>query len=103
MSSNALAMKAHRGGGSREAIVAGAARLFLQRGFGAVSVDELAEAAGVAQRTLYNQFASKEDIFREVLLRVSRQLEDALPPGIETQGGVEDVLRRIARTVSGAS
>ena len=81
------------------AIVAGAARLFLQRGFGAVSMDELAEAAGVARRTLYNQFASKEDIFREVLLRVSRQLEDALPPGIETQGGVEDVLRRIARTV----
>ena len=99
MSSNALAMKAHRGGGSREAIVAGAARLFLQRGFGAVSMDELAEAAGVARRTLYNQFASKEDIFREVLLMVSRQLEDALPPGIETQGGVEDVLRRIARTV----
>ncbi len=88
-----------RGGGSREAIVAAAERLFLERGFGAVSMDELAEAAGVARRTLYNQFANKEEIFREMLLNVSRQLEDTFPPGIETQGEVEDVLRLIARMI----
>src|SRR3954466_5347804 len=86
-----------RRNGSREAIVEAAQRLFLERGFGAVSMDELAEAAGVARRTLYNQFASKEEIFREMLLKVSGQLEDAFPPGIETQGDVEDVLRLIAR------
>jgi AcrR family transcriptional regulator len=86
-------------GGSRDAIVDAAERLFLQRGFGAVSMDDLAEAAGLARRTLYNQFASKEEIFREMLLRVSRQLEDAFPPGIETQGDVEDVLRLIARLI----
>jgi AcrR family transcriptional regulator len=40
----------------------------------------------VARRTLYNQFASKEEIFREMLLRVSRQLETAFPPCIETRG-----------------
>jgi TetR/AcrR family transcriptional regulator of autoinduction and epiphytic fitness len=88
-----------RRGGSREAIVEAAERLFLERGFGSVSMDELAEAAGVARRTLYNQFASKEEIFREMLLRVARQLEDAFPPGIETQGDVEEVLRIIARVI----
>jgi TetR/AcrR family transcriptional regulator of autoinduction and epiphytic fitness len=88
-----------RRGASREAIVAAAERLFLERGFGSVSVDELAEAAGVARRTLYNQFASKEEIFREMLLRVSAQLAGAFPPGIETQGDVEDVLRLIARMI----
>jgi TetR/AcrR family transcriptional regulator, regulator of autoinduction and epiphytic fitness len=102
-------MKARRGSteiiaraqreGSREAIVDAAERLFLARGFGAVSMDELAAAAGVARRTLYNQFASKEEIFREMLLRVSRQLEHAFPPGIETQGDVEEVLRLIARVI----
>ena len=76
-----------------------AERLFLERGFGSVSMDELAEAAGVARRTLYNQFASKEEIFREMLLRVSGQLERAFPPGIETQGDVEDVLRLIAQVI----
>src|SRR5271166_6171727 len=86
-------------GGSREAIVEAATRLFLEHGFGAVSMDELAVAAGVARRTLYNQFTSKEEIFREMLLRVSGQLEDAFPPGIETQGNVEDVLGLVARMI----
>jgi len=86
-------------GGSREAIVEAATRLFLERGFGSVSMDELAEAAGLARRTLYNQFASKEEIFREMLLRVSGHLEDAFPPGIETQGDVEKVLRLVARMI----
>jgi TetR/AcrR family transcriptional regulator of autoinduction and epiphytic fitness len=88
-----------RGGGSRQVIVEAAQRLFLDRGFGSVSMDELAEAAGVARRTLYNQFASKEEIFREMLLRVSAQLEGAFPPGIETQGDIEDVLCLVARMI----
>ena len=93
------AISKSRRNGSREAIVAAAERLFLERGFGSVSMDELAETAGVARRTLYNQFASKEEIFREMLLRVSAQLEDAFPPGIETQGEVEEVLRLVARMI----
>jgi TetR/AcrR family transcriptional regulator of autoinduction and epiphytic fitness len=86
---------------SREAIVSAAERLFLERGFGSVSMDELAEAAGVARRTLYNQFASKEEIFREMLRGVAGQIEGAFPPGIETQGDVEDVLRLVARMILG--
>ena len=96
--SDLATLKARRNG-SREAIVAAAERLFLERGFGSVSMDELAEAAGVARRTLYNQFASKEEIFREMLFRVSGQLEDAFPPGIETQGDSEEVLRLVARMI----
>ena len=88
-----------RHGGSREAIVGAAERLFLEHGFGAVSMDDLAQAAGVARRTLYNQFTSKEEIFKEMLLRFSSQLENAFPPGIETQGDVERVLRLIARAI----
>jgi TetR/AcrR family transcriptional regulator, regulator of autoinduction and epiphytic fitness len=91
-------LKARRGG-SRGAIVEAAERLFLERGFGSVSMDELAVEAGVARRTLYNQFSSKEEIFREMLLRVSRQLEDAFPPGIETRGDVQDILPLIARMI----
>src|ERR1700732_3719206 len=97
--SSVSSLQTARRGGSREAIVDAAERPFLARGFGAVSVDELAAAAGVARRTLYNQFASKEEIFREMLLRVSRQLEHAFPPGIETQGGGGDVLRLTRRAL----
>jgi|SRR5579883_385872 TetR/AcrR family transcriptional regulator of autoinduction and epiphytic fitness len=97
-SSNEAVAKVRRAG-SREAIVEAAQRLFLERGFGAVSMDELAEASGLARRTLYNQFASKEEIFREMLLKVSGQLENAFPPGLETQGDVEGVLRVVARVI----
>src|SRR4029077_17755119 len=97
---NAAGFKARRTE-SRSAIIDAAERLFHQRGFGSVRMDELAEAAGVARRTLYNQFASKEEIFREMLLRVSAQLETAFPPGIETRGEVEHVLRLIARMILG--
>ena len=79
---NRIAPKVARGG-SRDAIVEAAVRLFLERGFGSVSMDELAEAAGVARRTLYNQFASKEEIFREMLLSVSGQFEDAFRPALK--------------------
>ena len=96
--SNGMVPKVPRGG-SREAIVEAASRLFLERGFGSVSMDDLAEAAGLARRTLYNQFTSKEEVFREMLLRVSRHLENAFPPGIETQGDVEEVLRLVARMI----
>jgi TetR/AcrR family transcriptional regulator, regulator of autoinduction and epiphytic fitness len=96
--SNQVVPRARRNG-TREAIVEAAERLFLERGFGSVSMDELAQAAGLARRTLYNQFASKEEIFREMLLRVSGQLEDAFPPGVETQGDVEEVLRQVARMI----
>jgi TetR/AcrR family transcriptional regulator of autoinduction and epiphytic fitness len=96
-SNEAIPKARHRG--SREAIVDAAAQLFLERGFASVSMDDLAEAAGVARRTLYNQFASKEELFRETLLRVSDQFEGLLPPGIETQGDVEDVLRLVSRAI----
>src|SRR5215467_316492 len=96
--SNEPIPKARRNG-SRETLVEAAERLFLERGFGSVSMDELAEAAGLARRTLYNQFASKEEIFREMLVGLSAQLETAFPPGIETQGDVEDVLRLVGRMI----
>jgi TetR/AcrR family transcriptional regulator, regulator of autoinduction and epiphytic fitness len=96
--SNGMVLKLARGG-SREAIVEAATQLFLKHGFGSVSMDELAEASGLARRTLYNQFTSKEEIFREMLVRVSGHLEEAFPPGIETQGDVEEVLRLIARMI----
>src|SRR4051794_4048705 len=98
--SNGLLAKAGRGG-SRAAIVDAAKRLFLAHGFGPGSMDDLAKEAGVARRTLYNQFSGKEELFREMLVDVSAQLEHALPPGIETQGDVENVLRLIAQAILG--
>jgi TetR/AcrR family transcriptional repressor of mexJK operon len=52
---------------SRAAIVAGATEAFLENGFDRTSVDDIAAAAGVAKRTVYNVFGDKESLFRAVL------------------------------------
>jgi len=53
---------------TRERIVEAALRLFSERGTAAVSVREVADAAGVTVPGLYYHFASKADLIREVYL-----------------------------------
>lgn len=47
---------------TRAALAAAALRLFAAHGYGAVTVAEVAAAAGVAERTLYRYFPDKEDL-----------------------------------------
>jgi len=48
---------------TRAAIAEAAMRLFLARGFDQVSVAEIAEAAEVAEKTVYNYFPTKGELF----------------------------------------
>jgi AcrR family transcriptional regulator len=48
---------------TREAIAAKAMELFATRGFDHVTVAEVAQAAGVSEKTVFNYFPSKEDLF----------------------------------------
>jgi AcrR family transcriptional regulator len=48
---------------TRQQIADVARRLFLERGFDAVTVAEIAREASVAEKTVFNYFPSKEDLF----------------------------------------
>src|SRR3954470_4849743 len=47
---------------TRDAIATTARRLFAERGFDAVTVAEVAVAADVSEKTVFNHFATKEDL-----------------------------------------
>ena len=51
----------------RDAIVAAAAELFLEHGFGDVSMDTIAAMAGVSKRTVYSHFENKAKLFEGII------------------------------------
>lgn len=57
------------GSASSIAILDAAKRLFLVAGYEGVNLDEVGRAAGVSRQTVYNQFGSKDAVFREVVRR----------------------------------
>ena len=47
---------------TRERLTRGAMALFLERGFEATTIDDIAATAGVSRRSFFHYFASKEDV-----------------------------------------
>jgi AcrR family transcriptional regulator len=64
------------GGRRREQILAIAVRLFAERGYHGVSMDDIGSAAGVTGPALYHHFAGKEAMLAAALAPVSRALLD---------------------------
>lgn len=55
----------------REQILMGAQRVFLREGFAAASTDVLAQEAGVSKGTLYSYYPGKEELFIDVVRRIT--------------------------------
>ena len=75
---------------TRQGISNAATRLFIERGFDDVTVDEIATAADVGRMTVFNHFPRKEDMFfdrdeegREMLREALQQRDPRIDP-IET-------------------
>ena len=70
----------------RDQILAGARRVFLRDGFAASSTDSIAAEAKVSKRTLYVYYPSKEDLFVDVLRKLT--IENLQTRALESMEGM---------------
>ncbi len=78
---------------TRQQIADEAMRLFVTRGFDHVTVAEVAAAAGVSQKTVFNYFPTKEDLFFDEVPK----REAALVEAISGRGPGESILGALRR------
>lgn len=79
-----------------EAIVQTVNRLLAEKGFDAMTVDEVAAAVGIAKASLYKHFPSKEDLAAAAMVRVMRRAQQFLA-GIDAGLPVRDKLKAVVR------
>ena len=80
----------------RERIYEAARQLFLEQGYAATTVEQIAEAADVAQTTFFNHFQSKDAVLREMTGEISAHLEAMLQQELATSDTAERRIRRFA-------
>ncbi len=82
--------------GKREAILESANKVFLEVGFGAASMDAIANEAQVSKQTVYNHFGSKEELFAAMVRTSCDNMTLAFAEAAK-DGNPEKTLRAIAR------
>lgn len=78
---------------TRTQLLATAKRLFVERGFGATSLRDIAAEAGYTQGAFYSNFASKEDLFVALMRERSRtQVTDIARTLSDPSASADDIL-----------
>src|ERR1700710_2837718 len=92
-----------RGGAQTRARISEvAARLFLERGYDAVTVAEVAREAGVSSVTVFNHFPRKEDLFLDRALDADELLRSAVrgrAPGVDVLASLRAIALRRQRPI----
>jgi AcrR family transcriptional regulator len=85
----------------RELITDAALRLFAERGFDGVTIDEIADAADVSRRTFFRYFARKEDVIVDWKQQMADELRTALADRPKREQPLDAVHRALATVVAG--
>ena len=80
-----------------ERILDVATELFLAEGYGATSIEAIAQRAGISKRTFYYRFPDKAALFAAVVHRIIQGLRPPAGTQLYEGGGLDDILRRLAR------
>ena len=77
----------------RQRIVSAALAVFFKYGYQRVSMNEIAEAAGISRPGLYLYFSSKEEVFRAAILQFADSLIEEISKGLPSQKTIEEKVR----------
>jgi AcrR family transcriptional regulator len=77
-------------------VLAAAEKAFIKAGFGGVTVDDIAELAGVSKRTVYSNFANKEALFAAVIKTRCAEVVPAPVTDEQVAGDPEFELTKLA-------
>lgn len=84
---------------SRDKILDVAEALFAQRGFAGVGMQEVAQRVGLGKSSLFHHFATKLDLYVEVIVRVIARFGDRLAPVLDGQADPGAQLDRVVDTL----
>jgi AcrR family transcriptional regulator len=93
-----MARRVPRGQETRERILATALRLFAERGYGAVGLEEIAEQTGVTKGAVYYWFADKDDLGRELQHELYQRLTGESLRALDPAGDALSNMRRAFQT-----
>jgi AcrR family transcriptional regulator len=82
----------------RAEILEAARKICASRGYHEMTVDEIAQAAGIAKGTVYLYFRSKHEIYWAMIEHVLAVLHDQVRAQLSKPGPIEEVLRRLVTT-----
>ncbi|MTI94700.1 MAG: TetR/AcrR family transcriptional regulator [Firmicutes bacterium] len=80
-----MTTRTRRGQQTKEAIFQAALELFSQRGYDAVSIREIAGAVGIKESSIYNHYASKEEILEQIFQFFVARVQSARPSQAEAR------------------
>ena len=80
-----------------ERLLAAATDVFLEKGFSATSIDEIAASAKASKITFYNHFGNKEELFESVMIRMNERINASFAAALEGDISVEKGLLSFAR------
>ncbi|GAA2196457.1 TetR/AcrR family transcriptional regulator [Sinomonas flava] len=79
---------------TRDRIVERALELFVEKGYSATTIDEIAAAAGTTRVTFYAYYPSRTDLMKDFMARVNAMLDRAYgPDSASTAAELVDVVR----------
>ncbi|MGV8919735.1 MAG: TetR/AcrR family transcriptional regulator [Pseudomonas sp.] len=81
----------------RHAILDSALQIFAEQGLGAATA-KIAKGAGVAEGTLFNYFATKDELLNQLYLEIKAELSEVMLPGFPRGESVKHRMRHLWHT-----